>query len=172
VLLVMEHASRRVIHLKRHCPSDCGLDPPTAARGYPSDPTYPFIRPDRDAIFSTSLDASGARMRVEVIKTPVPQPAGEFALRKADRDPPAGVPGLDDPRYLKSIFEKLCGLGCRITIAPDRTLLWGPSLPDPPLNVPTQLQRQRHLFDRASRVLAHLVLNRLHHEYTLLDHAA
>jgi len=34
------------------------------------------------------------------------------------------------------------------------------------------LQRQRHCFDRASRVVAHPVMNGLHHEYTLLDRAA
>ena len=48
----------------------------------------------------------------------------------------------------------------------------GPGLPDPPLNLPVQLQPQRHRFDRASRVAAHSVLNGLHHEYSLLDRAA
>ncbi len=48
----------------------------------------------------------------------------------------------------------------------------GPGLPDPPLNFPVHLQRQRHRFDRASRVVAHSVLNGLHHEYSLLAHAA
>ena len=48
----------------------------------------------------------------------------------------------------------------------------GPGLPDPPLNVRVQAQRQRHSFDRSSRVVAHSVLNGLHHEYSLLARAA
>jgi putative transposase len=40
----------------------------------PSDHTYRFILHDRDAIFSTQLDASVARMGLEVIKTPVRRP--------------------------------------------------------------------------------------------------
>jgi len=35
-----------------------------------------------------------------------------------------------------------------------------------------QLQRQRHRFDQACRVVAHPVLNGLHHEYTLVTDAA
>jgi hypothetical protein len=34
------------------------------------------------------------------------------------------------------------------------------------------LQRQRHRFDRPSGVVAHAVLNGLHHEYSLLARAA
>jgi hypothetical protein len=48
----------------------------------------------------------------------------------------------------------------------------GPGLPDPPLNHSVQLQRQRHRFDRSSRLVAHPVLNGLHHEYSFLDRAA
>jgi hypothetical protein len=35
-----------------------------------------------------------------------------------------------------------------------------------------QVQRQRHRFDRPSRVVAHRVLNGLHHEYRLSARAA
>jgi hypothetical protein len=40
------------------------------------------------------------------------------------------------------------------------------------LNFRVHLQRQRHRFDRSSRVVAHSVLNGLHHEYSLLARAA
>jgi hypothetical protein len=36
---------------------------------------------------------------------------------------------------------------------------------------PVHLQRRRHRFDRTSRVMAHSVLNGLHHEYSLLARA-
>jgi hypothetical protein len=48
----------------------------------------------------------------------------------------------------------------------------GPGLPVPRRHCPVQVQRQRHRFDRPSRVVAHPVLNGLHHEYSLLPRAA
>jgi hypothetical protein len=39
-------------------------------------------------------------------------------------------------------------------------------------DLPVYLQRQRHRFDRSSRVVAHSVLNGLHHEYSLSAWAA
>jgi len=39
------------------------------------------------------------------------------------------------------------------------------------LNFPVHLQRHRHRFDRSGRVVAHSVLNGLHHEYGLLARA-
>jgi len=48
----------------------------------------------------------------------------------------------------------------------------GPGLPDPPPNSLVRMQLHRHRFDRSSRVVAHPVLNGLHHEYSLLDRAA
>ncbi len=74
VLVVMEHASRRIVHINV-------TDQPTAAwtlqqlrEAIPSDHTYRFILHDRDAIFSPGLDASIARMGLEVIETPVRSP--------------------------------------------------------------------------------------------------
>jgi hypothetical protein len=48
----------------------------------------------------------------------------------------------------------------------------GPGLPDPPPNSLVRMQRHRHRFDRPSRIVAHSVLNGLHHEYGLLPRAA
>jgi transposase InsO family protein len=48
----------------------------------------------------------------------------------------------------------------------------GPGLPEPPLDLPVHLQRQRHRFDRSSCVVVHPILNGLHHEYSLLARAA
>jgi hypothetical protein len=45
-------------------------------------------------------------------------------------------------------------------------------IPDPPPNIRVRMQRHRHRFDRPSRIVAHAVLNGLHHEYSSLAHAA
>ena len=74
VLVVMEHASRRIIHLNvtSHPTAACTLQ--QLREAVPSDHTYRFILHDRDAIFSTRLNASVAHMGIEVIKTPVRSP--------------------------------------------------------------------------------------------------
>jgi hypothetical protein len=82
VLVVMEHASRRMLHVNV-------TDHPTAAwtlqqlrEAIPSDHYYRFIIHDRDAIFSTGFDASVARLGVEVIVTPVREPEGPNGARQ------------------------------------------------------------------------------------------
>jgi len=156
----MEHGSRRIIHLNVTAH-------PTAARtlqqlreAIPSDHTYRFILHDRDAIFSRQFDASVARMGLEVIKTPMRSPqANSFCER------------------LIGTIRREC-LDWMIPVSEEHLLSWlphynrgrphsslGPGFPDLPRDLPVQLQRQRHCFDRASRVVAHRVLNGLHHEY-------
>jgi transposase InsO family protein len=48
----------------------------------------------------------------------------------------------------------------------------GPGLPDPPVDFNVRSQRQRHRFDHPSLVVAHSVLNTLHHEYSRVARAA
>jgi hypothetical protein len=48
----------------------------------------------------------------------------------------------------------------------------GPGIPDPPPNFPVHLQRHRHRFDQSTPIVAHPVLNGLHHEYSLMARAA
>jgi hypothetical protein len=55
----------------------------------PSDHTYRFIVHDRDAIFSTGLDASLAHLGPRSHRNTRAHPQGEFALRKTNRDTPA-----------------------------------------------------------------------------------
>ena len=70
----MEHASRRIIHLNVTAHPSAAWTLQQLREAIPSDHTYRFILHDRDAIFSTLLDASVARMGFEVIKTPVRSP--------------------------------------------------------------------------------------------------
>src|SRR5208282_4146765 len=74
VLVVMEHASRRIIHLNVTAHPTAAWTLQQLREAIPSDHTYRFILHDRDAIFSTEFDASVARMGLEVIKTPVRSP--------------------------------------------------------------------------------------------------
>ncbi len=48
----------------------------------------------------------------------------------------------------------------------------GPGIPDPPPALPVQPQRHRHRFDQSTQIVAHSVLNGLHHEYSFMARAA
>jgi putative transposase len=74
VLVVMEHASRRIIHLNLTAHPTAAWTLQQLREAIPSDHTYRFILHDRDAIFSTQLNASVAHLGLEVIKTPVRSP--------------------------------------------------------------------------------------------------
>ena len=70
VLVVMEHASRRLIHLDATAHPTAAWTLQQLRESIPSDHEYRFIIHDRDAIFSTELDASQTRLGLKVIPTP------------------------------------------------------------------------------------------------------
>src|SRR5271157_265807 len=171
VLVVMEHASRKIIHLNVTAHPTAAWTLQQLREAIPSDHRYRFILHDRDAIFSTRLDAAVARMGLAVIKTPVRSPQANSlcerligTLRRECLD--WIIPVSED-----HLRKTLCAWLPHYNRGRPHSSL-GPGLPDPVLNLPVQLQRQRHRFDRSSRVVAHSVLNGLHHEYSLLDCAA
>ena len=68
----MLHA--RIIHLNVTAHPTAAWTLQQLREAIPSDQTYRFFLHDRDAILSPGLDASIARMGLEVIKTPVRSP--------------------------------------------------------------------------------------------------
>ena len=74
VFVVMEHLSRRIIHANVTAHPTAAWTLQQLREAIPSDHAYRFIIHDRDAIFSTGLDASVAGLGLEVIKTPVRSP--------------------------------------------------------------------------------------------------
>ena len=171
VLVVMEHASRRIIHLNVTPHPSAAWTLQQLREAIPSDHTYRFILHDRDAIFSTQLDASVGHLGLEVIKTPPRSPqANSFCERLIGtirRECLDWMIPVTEGHLRKTLSAWLPYYNRG---RPHSSL--GPGLPDPPFPLPVPLQRQRHRFDRSTRVVAHPVLNGLHHEYALLADAA
>ena len=171
VLVVMEHASRRIIHLNVTAHPTAAWTLQQLREAIPSDHTYRFILHDRDAIFSTGFDAALARLGLAVIETPLRSPKANSLCERL-----IGTLRRECLDWTISLTEEHLRKTLRSWLPhynrgrPHSSL--GPGLPDPPLNFPVHLQRQRHRFDRSSRVVAHSVLNGLHHEYSLLACAA
>jgi putative transposase len=171
VLVVMEHASRRLIHLNVTAHPTAAWTLQQLREAIPSDHTYRFILHDHDAIFSTGFDHSVARMDLTVIKSPVRSPQAnalcERLIGTLRRECLDWIIPLTEEHLRRTLHSWLPHYNRG---RPHSSL--GPGLPDPPLDLPVHVQRQRHRFDRPRCVVVHPVLNGLHHEYTLLDRAA
>ena len=171
VFVVMEHATRRMIHVNATAHPTAAWTLQQLREAIPSDHTYRFILHDHDAIFSLGFDASVAGLGLEVVTTPVRSPQANSLCER-----------------LIGTLRREC-LDWMIPLTEDhlRRTLWswlphynrgrphsslGPGLPVPGRHCPAQVQRRRHHFDRPSRIVAHSVLNGLHHEYGLLPRAA
>jgi putative transposase len=170
VFIVMEHASRRMIHVNVTPHPSVTWTLQQLREASPSDHTYRFIIHDRDAIFSTGFDASVARLGLEVIKTPVRSPQANAlcerligTLRRECLDWIIPLHGQHLRRTLR-LWLPHYNRG-----RPHSSL--GPGTPEPAPNL-VRLQDHRHRFDRRSQIVAHSVLNGLHHEYRSLAHAA
>jgi putative transposase len=167
----MEHASRRILHINVTAHPTAAWTLQQLREAIPSDHTYRFILHDRDAIFSTGLDASRARLGLEVIATPVRSPQAnslcERLIGTLRRECLDWTIPLNELHLQKTLQSWLAHYNRG---RPHSCL--GPGLPDPPPNSLVRMQRHRHRFDRPSRIVAHSVLNGLHHEYGLLPRAA
>jgi transposase InsO family protein len=171
VFVVMEHASRRMIHVNVTAHPTAAWTLQQLREAIPSDHPYCFLIHDRDAIFSTGLDAAVARLGLAVIKTPVRSPRANTLCE----------------RLIGTLWRECLDWMMPLNERHLRRTLWswashynrgrphsslGPGIPDPPLNSRVLLQRHRHRFDRSTRIVAHPVLNGLHHEYSPLARAA
>jgi len=170
VLVVMEHASRRLIHLNTTAHPTAAWTLQQLRESIPADHSYRFIIHDHDAIFSPELDASLTRLGFKVIATPVRSPQAnslcERLIGTLRRECLDWIMPLSD-RHLRKMLVSWKAHYNRGR--PHSSL--GPGVPDPPSAFP-QLQRHRHRFDRPSSIVGRSVLNGLHHEHGVIARAA
>jgi len=101
VFVVMEHATRRILHMNvtRHPTAPWTLQ--QLREAIPADHAYRFLLHDRDSIFSQQLDQSIRHLGLRVLKTPVRTPPGQCPVRAAHRHPTARVCGLSDSTHCR-----------------------------------------------------------------------
>jgi putative transposase len=170
VLLVMEHASRRLIHLSATAHPSAGWTLQQLRETIPSDHAHRFIIHDHDAIFSAELDASLTRLGLKVIITPLRSPQAnslcERLIGTLRRECLDWIIPLSEGHLRKvlALWKTHYNRG-----RPHSSL--GPGFPEP--HAPfAHVQRHRHRFDRPGSVVARPVLNGLHHEYAVIACAA
>jgi len=171
VFVVIEHASRRLLHVNVTAHPTAEWTIQQFREAIPADHTYRILIHDRDAIFSKALDQSVSHMGLHVIKTPVRTPVAtsicERVIGTLRRECLDFVIPLND-KYLYGILKEWVGHYNQGRPHLSR----GPGIPKPPQTLPVVRQAHRHRLPAGQRVMARPVVGGLHHEYGLEQWAA
>jgi putative transposase len=171
VLVIMEHASRRILHVNV-------TDHPTAhwtlqqlRDAMPSDHGYHFLLHDRDSIFSQALDQSVRHLGLKILKTPPRSPQAnalcERLLGTLRRECLDFLIPLTEHHLRRILHEWALYYN---TSRPHMAL--GPGIPQPPPSLPVPLQVRRHRLPAHLSVVSHQILGGLHHTYGLAEQVA
>jgi transposase InsO family protein len=171
VLVVLEHASRRILHVNVTAHPTAQWTMQQLREAIPADHPYRFLIHDRDAIFSRDLDQRVRVLGLRVLKTPPQSPKAnahcERLLGTVRRECVDFVIPLTE-NHLRGILTEWVqhyNHG-----RPHMAL--GPGIPQTPRHLPTPLQAHRHRLPEHLRVGARPILGGLHHEYRLEAQAA
>jgi putative transposase len=171
VFVVMEHTTRRILHVNVTAHPTAPWTLHQLREAIPADHSYRFLIHDRDSIFSRELDQRVQNLGLRVLKTP-PQCPQANALCE---------------RLLGTLRRECLDFVIPLTENHVRRLLaaWlphynhsrphmslGPGIPQPPPPLPVMLHAHRHRLPAHLRVVARSVLGGLHHEYGLAEQAA
>src|SRR5262245_32954180 len=171
VFVVIEHASRRLLHVNVTAHPTAPWTTQQFREAIPADHAYRMLIHDRDAIFAKEVDQSVCHMGLHVLKTPVQTPVAnaicERVIGTMRRECLDFVIPLNE-RHLYGLLKEW------VTHynegRPHMSL--GPGIPQPLLALPVGLQAQRHWLPRGQDVVSRPILNGLHHDYRFAKRAA
>jgi putative transposase len=171
VFVMIEHASRRLLHVNVTGHPTAPWTMQQFREAIPADHTYRILIHDRDTIFSKDVDQGVRHMGLHVVKTPVRAPVAnaicERLIGTLRRE------GLDfviplNERHLYNILKEW--------VTHDNEgrphMSLGPGMPQPILALPVALQAQRHWLPSGQGVVSRPILNGLHHDYRFEKQAA
>jgi transposase InsO family protein len=171
VFVLMEHATRRILHVNV-------TDHPTASwtlqqfrEAIPADHAYRFLLHDRDSIFSQALDQNVRNLGLKILKTPPRSPQAnalcERLLGTLRRECLDFLIPLTENHLRRILREWVPHYN---TSRPHMAL--GPGIPQPPPSLPVRLQAHRHRLSEPLSVVSQPLLGGLHHAYGLAEQAA
>jgi transposase InsO family protein len=171
VFVIIEHASRRLLHVNVTAHPTAPWTMQQFRAAIPADHTYRILIHDRDAIFSKAVDQCVSHMGLHVIKTPVRTPVAnsicERVIGTLRRECLDFVIPLND-KHLYGILKEW--VGHYNQGRPHMSL--GPGIPKPIQTLPVPRQAHPHRLPAGQRVVARPVLGGLHHDYGLEKRAA
>jgi putative transposase len=171
VFVLMEHATRRILHCRVTMHPTAQWTMQQLREAIPTDHGYRFLIHDRDSIFSDDLDQRMRNLELRVLKIPVRSPQANSlcerllgTLRRECLD--LMIPLTEG--HLRRILHEWV----RHYNAGRPHMALGPGIPQPPPHLPMPLQEHRHRLPDPLQVVAHPILGGLHHEYQLTEKAA
>jgi len=166
VFVVIEHASRRLLHVNVTSHPTAQWTMQQFRGAIPADHPYRILIHDRDSIFSTQADQGIRNMRLRVLKTPVRTPVANAicervigALRRECLDFMIPL----NARHLYCVLKEW--VAHYNEGRPHMSL--GPGIPQPCITQPALRQVPRQGLAENQRVRAYPVLGGLHHDYQL-----
>src|SRR5919109_4569091 len=161
VFVVMEHATRRILHTHVTAHPTASWTLQQLRTAIPADHTYRLLIHDRDSIFSPQLDQGIRHLGLRVLKTPVRTPQANALCER--------LIGTLRRECLNFVIPLTAHHVQRLLAAwiphynhgrPHMSL--GPGIPQPPPPLPMTLQAHRHRLPAPLRVVARSVLGGLH----------
>jgi transposase InsO family protein len=171
VFVVIEHASRRLLHVNvtAHPTAEWTLQ--QLREALPADHTYRFLIHDRATIFSRDLDQYVRHMGLRVLKTPPQSPQAnalcERLIGTLRRECLEFVIPLTEHHLRRLLHEWAAHYN---NSRPHMAL--GPGIPQPPSSLPASLSEHRHRWPKPYHVVACPILGGLYHDYRLEPQAA
>jgi putative transposase len=171
VFVVIEHASRRLIHVNLTSHPTAQWTMQQFREAIPADHPYRILIHDRDSIFSKEVDQGVRNMGLRVIKTPVRTPVAnaicERVIGTIRRECLDFVIPLNE-RHLYSLLREWV-----VHYNEGRPhMSLGPGIPQPRPELSVSPQVHRHQIPTDQRVVSRVVLGGLHHDYELEKKAA
>ena len=171
VFVLIEHESRRLIHVNITANPTAQWTLQQFREAIPVDHQYRFLIHDRDSIFSKQVDQSVRRMGLRVIKTPVRTPVAnaicERMIGTMRRECLDFMIPLNE-RHLHGILKEW-----RVHYNEGRPhMSLGAGSPQLPASLLAPRQPHRHRLLGPQRVRSRPILGGLHHEYRLEGRAA
>ena len=170
VFVLMEHATRRILHINVTAHPTAPWTLQQLREAIPSDHSYRFLIHDRDSIFSAQLDQQVRNLGLKVLKTPVRSPQANALCERL-----LGTLRRECLDYLIPLSENHVRWILQAWVLhynagrPHMSL--GPGIPQPPSHLPVALHVHRHQLPQHLKVVARPILGGLHHEYGLAEKA-
>jgi putative transposase len=170
VFVLMEHATRRILHVNVTAHPSAQWTLQQLRDAIPSGHVYRFLMQDRDRIFSTQFDQSVRNLGLRVLKTPPQSPQAnalcERLLGTLRRECLDFIIPLTESHLRRLLKDWIPHYN---TSRPHMTL--GPGIPPPLTSLPMPRQAHRHRLPEHLRVRARPILGGLHHDYQLEEAA-
>jgi putative transposase len=171
VFVLMEHATRRILHVNVTAHPTASWTLQQLREPIPNDHPYRFLIHDRDSIFSSQLDQHIRHLGLRVLTTPPQSPQANALCERLIGTLRRECLDFLLPLSAHHLWRVLQQWVAHYNAGrPDMAL--GPGIPQPPLALPVALQAHRHRLPPDVHVVTRSLLGGLHHDYGLAAQAA